>query len=307
MDITEELALATTPKPAPELTGELCRSCGAPLAPDQRYCLECGTRRTETAVGLEQLRERRQASAVSTAQGEAYASRTSSIWSANTAALVGVACLLLAMGVGVLIGRAGRSVRQVGAAPPQVINVTGGGSTGASAAAPTVKDDWPAGKTGYTIQLQTLPTAGTQQSAVDAAKSAASSKGATGVGALKSDDHGLTAGSYIIYSGVYDQSTQADQALKQLASKFPGAKVIKVAAAGGGSTPVSSSGGGGSSNPAPSNSKPAPQVKQLQGLNGTDYVKQSKKLPKTVSTGGAPPPTDNKPAASGGSFQNIGP
>ena len=30
--------------------GEPCTSCGAPLAGDQRYCLECGARRTQARV-----------------------------------------------------------------------------------------------------------------------------------------------------------------------------------------------------------------------------------------------------------------
>ena len=44
----------------------------------------------------------------------------------------------------------------------------------------------------------------------------------------------------------------------------------------------------------------------LQNLSGKDYQKQVDKLGKTISTGGKPPPKDNKAPAAGGSFQEIG-
>jgi hypothetical protein len=34
--------------------GEPCRECGAPLAADQRYCLNCGTRRAEPRIDFQQ-------------------------------------------------------------------------------------------------------------------------------------------------------------------------------------------------------------------------------------------------------------
>ncbi len=59
------------------------------------------------------------------------------------------------------------------------------------------------GDDGYTVQLQTLPLHGHDGGAVQAAKSAATAKGAKGVGALKSEEFSsLTAGNYVIYSGV---------------------------------------------------------------------------------------------------------
>ena len=35
--------------------GETCRECGAPLAADQRYCLNCGRRRGEPRVDFQHL------------------------------------------------------------------------------------------------------------------------------------------------------------------------------------------------------------------------------------------------------------
>ena len=75
------------------------------------------------------------------------------------AVIAGVGVLLLAMGVGVLIGRSSDAKPSAGA--PQVITVGSAAGTGASAApSESFSDDWPAGTTGYTVQLQTLPTAG---------------------------------------------------------------------------------------------------------------------------------------------------
>jgi hypothetical protein len=44
----------------------------------------------------------------------------------------------------------------------------------------------------------------------------------------------------------------------------------------------------------------------LKNLSGKDYQKQVDKLGKTISTGGAAPPKDNKAPAGGGKFQDIG-
>ncbi len=76
------------------------------------------------------------------------------------------------------------------------------------------------------MQLQTLPQPGTAVSAVEAAKTAASAKGAKAVGALKSEEFSsLTAGSYVIYSGDYHKRAEAEKALAGLRKSFPGAKV----------------------------------------------------------------------------------
>lgn len=49
-----------------------------------------------------------------------------------------------------------------------------------------------------------------------------------------------------------------------------------------------------------------PSLKKLESLSPEQYQKESLKLPKTVGTGGAPPPVDNKAPAGGGSFDTIG-
>ncbi len=200
-------------------------------------------------------------------------------------ACVGV--LLLAMGVGVLIGRSGGGGRQTAAVAPQVINVPAAGAAATGAAATesaAFSDDWPAGTNGYTVQLQKLPLAVTQTSAIVAAKGAASAKGAKGVGALKSDDFGsLTAGSYVVYSGVYAKKPQADSALKGLRKRFPGAKVITVStgAAAAGSAHAKSTQPGVSAKAPPAQKAVEKIAKQP---NGKNYEQESKNLPNQVVT-----------------------
>lgn len=208
--------------------------------------------------------------------------------------IAGVGVLLLAMGIGVLIGRSGGG-KQTTTPPPQVITVAGAGggtSTGAAETA-TLSDDWPSGTSGYTVQLQTLPVAGTQTSAVEAAKSAASGKGAKEVGALKSEDFSsLTAGNYVIYSGVYHKRAEAQKALPGLKKSFPGASVVQVANGGGSGT--AAGGSGSSASPAAGGSggkvnlsHPAPPAaaEGLSKAKGKNYEEKSKNLPDVISTG----------------------
>ncbi len=97
-------------------TTEPCPHCGTALARDQRYCLECGAPRTYLG-GM--LLERLQAPSAQPAQPP------QAPWQRGNALtlVAGVGVLLLAMGVGVLIGRSGGSDSSAAAAPAQVISV----------------------------------------------------------------------------------------------------------------------------------------------------------------------------------------
>lgn len=188
--------------------GETCRECHTPLATDQRYCLACGARRGDTRVAVPGVRHG------ATPTTPTPVSATASRRGANATAIAGVATLVLAMGVGVLIGRAGRQETPArAAAPPQVIRVSGG----AVAATPA-------------------PTAAAP-------------------------------------------------------TKHARAKPAKRRTKSAVSHPTKAT------NPA---------LKKLSGVSAKDYSKQSKKLPKTLGTGGKPPAKDHKKAAGGGGFQNIG-
>ena len=105
----------------PATGDEPCAHCGAPLARDQRYCLECGTPRTYlSGMLLERLRTPAGQAQPGTAgpggqppNGAAPygTAASSSAWPrSNVLTLIaGIGVLLLAMGVGVLIGRSGGS------------------------------------------------------------------------------------------------------------------------------------------------------------------------------------------------------
>jgi hypothetical protein len=108
------------------MTPDPCLSCGAPMAGDQRYCLECGQRRGDPRVDYQRmLRPTPVASPPEPPGGVAgVVARARGAWTLP-AALATIACLLLAMGIGVLIGRSGDDGASQAAAPaPQVIRVS---------------------------------------------------------------------------------------------------------------------------------------------------------------------------------------
>lgn len=126
------------------MTVDPCPGCGAAMAADQRYCLACGERRAEARLDyLEVLRRPEPASPARASATVTHTDRQR----ANTTLVAGVGCLLLAMGVGVLIGTAGEAESATApvSAPAQVIRVQGGG-TAAATKAPAKKADKAASK-----------------------------------------------------------------------------------------------------------------------------------------------------------------
>lgn len=270
-----------------------CPACGAALDENQRYCLECGERR-RSASGAPL------APAAAPVRGSASAAGApvpaqpqpapgSSPHGNNATVLAGVGVLLLALGVGVLIGRsAGSGGRAAAPAVVSVASPTAPGTASAATSEPAFKDSWPAGTSGYTVQLQTLPVSGTKTSAVEAAKAAAGAKGAKNVGALKSQDFSSLEGeSYVVYSGVYRKRAEAQKALGSLKKSFPGAKVIAVSNKSGGAAAAGAKEPLPSATPNPSYSHPAPPsvVENLHKTKGKGYEQRSKNLPNVISTG----------------------
>ena len=107
---------------------------------DQRYCLECGHRRGDPrlpfmdAVVFMDAAKQPQPAAAGTATA-APPSERRPFMSANASLVAGVATLVLAIGVGVLIGRSGDSGSNAAAPAPQVIRVGGGAETASTAKA----------------------------------------------------------------------------------------------------------------------------------------------------------------------------
>jgi hypothetical protein len=297
---TESIPGITSERPALET----CATCAAPMADDQRYCLECGARRADRpSFFLDALNARDvglggdgpAAAPAPAPSGRAPVTTTTVLW--------GVGLLLLAMAIGVLVGRAGHSSTP----PPQVITVGGAAASGTAAgSAPTsggtaattpttpstgastaVTDTW-VGASGYAIQLVALPSASTQSAAVDGAEADARRKGAAAVGVLVSSSHsGLAAGQYIVYSGNYPTSAAATAALGRLKASYPSAMVIHVVSAGGTSTPAPSSSspsGGSSSSPSGSGTHPGASTPASPSNGGQSYEKKSLALPNQVGT-----------------------
>jgi hypothetical protein len=270
----------------------VCSSCGAPIAEDQRYCLECGERqmpRSSFLLGGPQAGSSTAAApSAPPTPPKGVDDDSASRRSATLTGLAGIGLLLLAMGVGVLIGRAGDS--KGGTSAPQVITVGSVGGTAAASTAAgeaTFTSDWPAGTTGYTVQLQNLPSS-SSVTAVEAAKSAASAKGASAVGALKAEEFSiLTSSGFVIYSGDYRKKSEAEKAKAGLAASFPAAKVVEVSNKSSSSEPAAATktGSGKGVGESLNNPAPASTLKSLKGAKGKSYEEKSKNLPDVIETG----------------------
>ncbi len=301
--------------------GERCLNCNASLAPDQRYCLNCGERRAEARVPFMEILGSSSANGAVREESEVVRGSAGAGQAVPTpvAIGIGVGVVILLLGFGTVLGSLiGGSNRQ-----PVVVGQAGaGGPTAAAgelAAGKTgpFKSDWPKGKEGYTVQLSALKKDGTNPEGVGQAKADAEKKGAKDVGALDSDEYkSLDPGNYVVYSGVFDSKKEADDQLQKASAQFPDGRVIKVSAkkdeAGGGASNTAD-GGSGDTLKATGKEKVSDaellagkekavvsrdQLDNIQKASGNS--KQSAKLPKTIGIEGAPPPKDNR-APGGGS------
>jgi hypothetical protein len=117
-----------TTRPLVAPAGDRCVACGAALASDQRYCLACGERRGKARFAL--------------AGGAAPAppavtpgrDRRRPRLSSGAALIAGVGTLLLALGVGVLIGRTNDNTPVANRNAPVVVTVPAGGAATPAAA-----------------------------------------------------------------------------------------------------------------------------------------------------------------------------
>lgn len=143
------------------VAGDQCSSCGAPLAADQRYCVQCGQRRGQPNLPV----------ATSTPAAAPARAPRAPRFGASTALIAGVGTLLLAMGVGVLIGRTNHQAAGArAAAPVQVVTVGGGGGGGTAATAATT------GKSAKNVKPRRT---GRSAGSADVAKAARKIKGTT--------------------------------------------------------------------------------------------------------------------------------
>jgi hypothetical protein len=147
--------------------GEPCATCGAPLAGDQRYCLECGARRTQARVPFRDILATGGAPPAGPALAAAPVQDGPPARS-GLAFLGGLLCLLAALGVGVLIGNSGDETATATAPPPQVITV--GGAAAAPAATPPAA----------TTTAPTTDASGSGSSSAKAGKDSSAAKSSAG-------------------------------------------------------------------------------------------------------------------------------
>jgi hypothetical protein len=164
-------------------SAESCAACGAPLADDQRYCLQCGERRTPISsvlLGGPPSAGRDASSPAALAPpGPPSAGSDGETGRGGAATVIaGVGVLLLAMGVGVLIGRSSASP-QSGTGPAQVISVSAPGlQSGASTTSSTPESTVP--EASATNKESAKHSSSTQRGSSSDSNGAA--QGATGAG-----------------------------------------------------------------------------------------------------------------------------
>jgi len=146
------------------------------MATDQRYCLECGQRRgdprlpfMDAVVYMDTLKRPREAAAPPAPPREPRSRMT-----ANASLIAGVATLVLAIGVGVMIGQSGDNSTPTAASAPQIIRVGGGGgeeTAAASTAAGGSKIGGGKGKKGKPPE-KSIDSSGTSAAAAEVLKPA---------------------------------------------------------------------------------------------------------------------------------------
>jgi hypothetical protein len=173
MDTTEAAPVAAPTALLPTM-GDACVSCGAGLQTDQRYCLECGARSGPPRLAFMDGRPRPQAEPPPSAPGPALARGPVAARrpAPGITLIAGVATLLLAMGVGVLIGTAGnRAPAPAASSRVQVVSAPAA-APAAGAATPTAGTT----TTSTTPSTSTTPGAAAKSAAKPAASSTSTKK-----------------------------------------------------------------------------------------------------------------------------------
>jgi hypothetical protein len=200
-----------------------CRGCGSPLAADQRYCLQCGARRAEARLSFLDILARQVPQGAGAAAATGPAPSPPGRWlgrmSTNAAAVAGVACLLLALGVGVLIGGLGQN-GSAASGTPQVISVGGAAPPPAAPAASTA------------APAATETTDGTMTTSKDTTKAKSSKKAASSSSSSKATNNAVKK---LDGSAGGDYSKKSEKLPKTLGTGGDAPPVDKSKPAGGGS------------------------------------------------------------------------
>ena len=103
------------------------------MAADQRYCLECGQRRGDPRLPFMDAVVLMDTVIKGPQRASAAPATRRRRWSPNATLIAGIATLLLALGVGVLIGHSGSHGSPSASTAPVVVKVPGGTEAGGSA------------------------------------------------------------------------------------------------------------------------------------------------------------------------------
>ena len=220
----------STPARPPAEPG--CPRCGAPHDPGQEYCLECGYR-LQPAPGL--------------------VGRLSGAWQRRFGwypgdwfwrVLLGLVIAIAGATAAIVLSDAGAEnttiVATQGGLPhtpttapetatvtlPSVSTAAGPPSTPSTPPPPTTTAPalgsltaWPAGRSGFTVVLESIPTSAGRALALERAR-AASRAGLPQVGVLDSGRYSsLHPGYYVVFSGIYASSGQAETGRAAAAEK----------------------------------------------------------------------------------------
>ena len=197
-----------------------CPRCGTPYEPGQEYCLECGRALPDSARATAALRG---------------AWRRRIPWYPGDwvwAALLGLAVAVVAATVVILADRGNADNNRLVATDNRTVgtnadtgtvtettptttgqNETPTTTTTPPPAPPTNRvRSWPAGRSGYTVVLNSIPTTAGRGRAVEEARRAIRA-GLQDVGVLDSSDFStLHPGYYVVFSGFYSNSPAATNA-----------------------------------------------------------------------------------------------
>jgi hypothetical protein len=143
--ISPAAAPLAAPAPGESLIGttssDKCSVCGADMAPDQHYCVECGTRRGRARFTMPDNNGKGRSQAAAGGAGAGGGASTTGTasppprgsWISSASLLAGIAVLLIAVGVGFLIGHNNGSTSK--STPPHyTFNVGGGTGSGSTSA-----------------------------------------------------------------------------------------------------------------------------------------------------------------------------
>lgn len=223
----------STPAAPPE--GSSCPRCGEPSQPGQEYCLECGQRLLPGSGAFGRL-------------GAAWQRRFGWypgdwIWPVLlflVLAVAGAAAAIVLSDAGAgnstIVATEGGAPHAPTTAPPTTTvalpSVPSGTPTGppstptapppatTTAPRPGTLIPWPAGQSGYTVVLESIPASPSGRGLALNRARAASRAGLPEVGVLDSSRYSsLHPGYYVVFSGIYSSRGEADQAQSAASAK----------------------------------------------------------------------------------------